>query len=248
MNKPEALRLGGEKRTVTIMMSDLRNFTAISEKLQPEEVINMLNRYFARMIAVIECYRGIIVDFYGDSILVFFNGTASDSALNALTAVKCALEMQQELEGFVRENLAQGLPIVAMGIGIHTAEVIVGNIGTETRTKYGIVGSGVNLTDRIQAAAAGGKVVISQKTYEAITDKVEISQQFAVCLKGVEEHHTLYEIRSIVRHSSTPTGLQTMAALHNEGRNRCFKCIVRRHVTVIAAFRIAILGILGTPP
>jgi adenylate cyclase len=217
MNKPEALRLGGEKRTVTIMMSDLRNFTAISEKLQPEEVINMLNRYFARMIAIIECYRGIIVDFYGDSILVFFNGTASDSALNALTAVKCALEMQQELEGFVRENLAQGLPIVAMGIGIHTAEVIVGNIGTETRTKYGIVGSGVNLTDRIQAAAAGGKVVISQKTYEAITDKVEISQQFAVCLKGVEEHHTLYEIRSIVSHSSTPTGLQTMAALHNEG-------------------------------
>ena len=109
MSKPEALRLGGEKKTVTIMMSDLRNFTAISEKLQPEEVIKMLNRYFARMIAVIECYRGIIVDFYGDSILVFFNGMESDIALNALGAVKCALEMQQEHEGFVKENVAQGL-------------------------------------------------------------------------------------------------------------------------------------------
>ena len=70
------------------------------------------------MIAVIECYRGIIVDFYGDSILVFFNGMESDIALNAVGAVKCALEMQQELEGFVKENVAQGLPVVTMGIGI----------------------------------------------------------------------------------------------------------------------------------
>ena len=202
MSKPEALRLGGEKRTVTIMMSDLRNFTAISEKLQPEEVIKMLNRYFARMIAVIECYRGIIVDFYGDSILVFFNGMESDIALNAVGAVKCALEMQQELEGFVKENVAQGLPVVTMGIGIHTGEVIVGNIGTETRAKYGIVGSDVNLTDRIQSTAAGGQVVISEKTYEVVADKVKISQQFTVCLKGVEENRTLYEVDSVMSHWS----------------------------------------------
>jgi adenylate cyclase len=197
MSKPEALRLGGEKRTVTILMSDLRNFTAISEKLQPEEVIKMLNRYFARMISVIECYRGIIVDFYGDSILVFFNGTESDINLNALGAVKCGLEMQQALEGFVAENVAQGLPVVTMGIGIHTGQVIVGNIGTETRAKYGIVGSDVNLTDRIQASAGGGKVVISEKTYEAIADLVKISEQFKVCLKGVEDNHTLYEVESV---------------------------------------------------
>ena len=202
MSKPEALRLGGEERTVTIMMSDLRNFTAISEKLQPEEVIKMLNRYFARMIAVIECYRGIIVDFYGDSILVFFNGMESDIALNAFGAVKCALEMQQAHEGFVKENVARGLPVVGMGIGIHTGEVIVGNIGTETRAKYGIVGSNVNLTDRIQDAAAGGKVIISEKTYEAVADKVKISQQFTVCLKGVEENHTLYEVESVMSHWS----------------------------------------------
>ncbi len=205
MSKPEALRLGGEKKTVTIMMSDIRNFTGISEKLQPEEVIKMLNRYFARMIAVIECYRGIIVDFYGDSILVFFNGMESDISLNALGAIKCALEMQQELEGFVRENVAQGLPVVTMGIGIHTGEVIVGNIGTETRAKYGIVGADVNLTDRIQASAAGGKVVISEKTYEAVAHNVEISQQFEVCLKGVEDNHTLYEVRTAMARSNCLT-------------------------------------------
>ncbi len=197
MSKPEALRLGGEKRTVTIMMSDLRNFTSVSEKLQPEVVIKMLNRYFARMIAVIELHRGIIVDFYGDSILVFFNGSDEEVPTRALDAVKCALEMQREHHNFVRENEAEGLPVVMMGIGIHTGEVIVGNIGTESRAKYGIVGSDVNITDRIQATASAGKVVISEKTYEAIADKTTVSFGFRVCLKGVEDQKKLYEVESV---------------------------------------------------
>lgn len=194
MNRPEALRLGGEKRTVTIMMSDLRNFTPISEKLEPEVVIKMLNRYFARMIAIIERYSGIIVDFYGDSILVFFNGIQADVNTRALDAVKCGLEMQREVEHFLRENLAEGLPEVTMGIGIHTGEVVVGNIGTESRAKYGIVGSDVNLTDRIQATASGGKVVISERTYACIADSISISHGFTVCLKGVEDQKKLYEV------------------------------------------------------
>ena len=135
MSKPEALRLGGEKRTVSIMMSDLRDFTAKSERLQPEHVIKMLNSYFARMIAVIERHRGIVVDFYGDSILVFFNGTDADVSDRATDAVKCAMEMQQEMKGFRTENISLGLPEMSMGIGIHTGEVIVGNIGTESQGK-----------------------------------------------------------------------------------------------------------------
>jgi adenylate cyclase len=197
MSRPEALRLGGEKRTVTIMMSDLRNFTAVSEKLQPEAVIKMLNRYFARMIEVIERYRGIIVDFYGDSILVFFNGLEADIEARSLDALRCALEMQQEFEKFVAENVRQGLPVLAMGIGIHTGEVIVGNIGTESRAKYGIVGSDVNLTDRIQAAAGGGKIVVSERTYDAISDFLKVSLEFKARLKGVEEIQQLYEIESV---------------------------------------------------
>jgi adenylate cyclase len=197
MSKPEALRLGGELRTVTIMMSDLRNFTAMSEKLAPQEVIKMLNRYFSRMIAVIEGYRGIIVDFYGDSILVFFDGLEVDVSARALDALECALEMQKALGGFIKENLARGLPPVSMGIGIHTGAVIVGNIGTESRAKYGIVGSDVNLTDRIQATASGGKVVISERTYELICAKLKVSLQFSACLKGVEDQKNLYEIESI---------------------------------------------------
>jgi adenylate cyclase len=197
MSHPEALRLGGEKRTVTIMMSDLRNFTAISEKLEPERVIKMLNRYFARMIAVIERYRGIIVDFYGDSILVFFNGTETEVPQRALDAVQCAMEMQREHHSFIKENLARGLPPIMMGIGVHTGEVVVGNIGTESRAKYGIVGSDVNLTDRIQSTASAGKVVVSHRTYESIKDKATVSYAFRVCLKGVEDQKQLYEVESV---------------------------------------------------
>ena len=196
MTKPEALRLGGEKGVVSILMSDLRNFTGISEKMAPEAVIKMLNRYFSRMISVIEKYKGIIVDFYGDSILVFFDGVDSDVAQRAVDAVSCALEMQRRLEGFVEENIARGLPVLAMGIGVHTGEVIVGNIGTETRAKYGIVGANVNLTDRIQHSASAGKVVVSEETYHLIADRLSVSHGFNVCLKGIEEQKKLYEVES----------------------------------------------------
>ncbi|MFH1117857.1 MAG: adenylate/guanylate cyclase domain-containing protein [Pseudomonadota bacterium] len=197
MKRPEALRLGGEIKTVTIMMSDIRDFTVMSEKLRPEEVIKILNRYFARMIAVIERYKGIIVDFYGDSILVFFNGVESDVPLRAVDAVHCALEMQHEMKSFIKESVGLGLPEFTMGIGIHTGEVIVGNIGTETRAKYGIVGANVNLTDRIQYAATGGKVVVSEETYNSICAKLSVASEFDVCLKGVEENKKLYEIEAI---------------------------------------------------
>lgn len=197
MSRPEALRLGGEKRTVTIMMSDLRNFTGLSEKLQPEDVIKLLNRYFARMIAVIERYRGIIVDFYGDSILVFFNGLEADVPARAMDAIKCALEMQAEMPHFMTESCTARIPVLQMGIGIHTGDVIVGNIGTESRAKYGIVGADVNLVDRIQATASAGKIVISEKTYEMIADQLNVSLKFNACLKGVEDQKQLYEIESV---------------------------------------------------
>ena len=196
MNRPEALRLGGEKGVVSIMMSDLRDFTVISEKLNPETVITILNNYFSRMISVIEKHRGIIVDFYGDSIMVFFNGVDSDIKKRAYDAVYCALEMQREMDGFVKESVSNGFPALSMGIGINTGEVVIGNIGAKTRAKYGIVGADVNLTDRIQATASPGKVVVSEVTYGLVRDRLTIIREFEVCLKGVEDQKRLYEIDS----------------------------------------------------
>ncbi len=194
MSRPEALRLGGEKKTVTIMMTDLRNFTGIAETLPPEKVIRLLNHYFGRMIAVVERYNGIIVDFYGDSILVFFDGLATDVTQRAADAVKCAIEMQYEQQLFSKDMQQRGLPELHMGIGIHTGEVVVGNIGTESRAKYGIVGSDVNLTERIQSAAGADRVVISEQTYKILGDRVTIKGDFRVCLKGVSGDRELYEV------------------------------------------------------
>lgn len=197
MKKPEALRLGGKRHAVTIMMADLRGFTSMAEKLEPEEVITILNRYFARMIDVIDRHRGIIVDFYGDSVLVFFNGVDSAVHERAGDAVTCALTMQEKLAQLSAENVEHGLPELRMGIGIHTGEVVVGNIGSETRAKYGIVGSPVNEVHRIQSKALGGSVLISEQTYELVSDRVDVAATCETTLKGLDGDRCLYEVDSI---------------------------------------------------
>lgn len=204
MRRPEALHLGGEKQVVTIMMADLRGFTKTAEKLPSEEVIRILNRYFGRMIAIIERYKGIIVDFFGDSVLVFFNGLDARISERAYHAVSCALAMQRELEVVSVENQRDGLPPLQMGIGIHTGEVVVGNIGSETRAKYGIVGSAVNETHRIQSVAEGGNILISEQTYSVIEDRIEVGPKCQACLKGLDGLRDLYHVRSIPGNDHPP--------------------------------------------
>ena len=195
MNRPGALNLGGEKDVVTILLADLREFTPLAEKLEPEQVIRLLNKHFARMIPVIEKFKGIIVDFYGDSILVFFGGADNHARASVASAVNCAFEMQREVADLSNENQREGLPSLLMGIGIHTGEVIVGNIGTETRAKYGIVGSAVNETDRIQTLAQGGSILVSEKTYAYLPETVEVGSKFQAHLKGLNGTRDLYELR-----------------------------------------------------
>ncbi|MFC1835799.1 adenylate/guanylate cyclase domain-containing protein [Thermodesulfobacteriota bacterium] len=197
LGKPDALNLGGETKVVTIMMADLRGFTKMSEKLEPQQVINIINRHFSGMIAVIERYRGIIVDFYGDSVLVFFNGIGADIAERALDAVKCGLDMQREVLKKAGQYQQDGLPTPKMGIGIHTGEVVVGNIGSEKRAKYGIVGSNVNETDRIQSFAHAGTVMISEQTFHMVDRRVSVGEQCEACLKGLEGPRNLYEVLEV---------------------------------------------------
>jgi class 3 adenylate cyclase len=197
MKQPEALRLGGEKHVVTILMGDLRGFTYAAEKLRSDDVTKLLNRHFARMIGVIEAHKGIIVDFVGDAILAFFDGMDTDVTKRASDAVKCALEMQQELAVVSKRNYEEGLPVLEMGIGIHTGEVVVGNIGSESRAKYGIVGSAVNETDRIQSVAEGGTVVISEQTYKLLEGRIEVGPKLEVNLKGLDASRRLYQVKAI---------------------------------------------------
>ncbi|MBE9169018.1 adenylate/guanylate cyclase domain-containing protein [Pleurocapsales cyanobacterium LEGE 06147] len=192
----EKLQLGGERRKITILTSDLRGFTAISERMSPEEVIQILNIYLEYMADAIAQYQGTIDEFMGDGILVLF-GAPTAREDDAVRAVACACAMQLAM-GSVNERMKQmGLPPLEMGIGINTGEVVVGNIGSEKRTKYGIVGSPVNLTYRIESYTTGGQILISETTLQEVGSIVKIAGQRQVRVKGVKEAIAIYEVWGI---------------------------------------------------
>jgi len=197
MALPDASRLGGEKREVAILMSDIRGFTRLSETLKPDVIISYLNRYFSLLIDVIRKHQGIIVDFFGDSILVFFDPLDGPAGPVIYKGVACALEMQRVMAGFNAEMRKDLLHEFETGIGINAGEVVVGNIGSKTRAKYGIVGSPVNVTNRIQSAAKGGEVVISESVYQQVSEYVHIRRSFVMSLKGVKGEMALYVVEGI---------------------------------------------------
>ncbi len=197
LKRPEASRLGGEKRQVAVLMADIRGFTPISELLNPEETIRILNHYFSHMIAVIRKHHGIIVDFYGDGVLVFFDPLDRPIKPAAQQAINCSLEMQREMKLFNSEMKIKNLPELQIGIGVNVGDVIVGNIGSEIRAKYGIVGAAVNITQRIQAEAKGGEVIISDSAYGFLKNDLRIKQSFSTQLKGVNEKMNLHIVESV---------------------------------------------------
>ncbi|MCZ6874270.1 MAG: response regulator, partial [bacterium] len=150
LDSPDGLRLGGEKRNVTMLMADLRGFTSLAERLSPEQVVTVLNRYLSTMVEVILQYQGTIEEFIGDAIFIVF-GAPIWRQDDAERAVACAVAMQLAMTTVNDQNRQEGLPEIEMGIGVHTGEVVVGNIGSHKRTKYGVVGSHANLTSRIES-------------------------------------------------------------------------------------------------
>ncbi|MDJ0687624.1 MAG: adenylate/guanylate cyclase domain-containing protein [Xenococcaceae cyanobacterium MO_188.B32] len=192
----EKLKLGGERRKITILTSDLRGFTAISERMPPEEVIDILNIYLEYMADVITEYQGTIDEFMGDGILVLFGAPVARED-DAIRAVACACAMQLKM-GAVNEHMKQmGLPALEMGIGINTGEAVVGNIGSEKRTKYGIVGNQVNLTYRIESCTTGGQILISETTLKEVESIVKIAGQKQVTVKGIEKPIRIYDVWGI---------------------------------------------------
>jgi adenylate cyclase len=203
LSRPEAIRLGGEKREVAILMSDIRNFTPLSESLNPEGTIRVINHYFSHMIEAIQKNRGIIVDFFGDSVLVFFDPLGNPVRPATRQAVRCGLDMQESMKRFNMEMKTEGLPEFQMGIGINAGDAVVGNIGSELRAKYGIVGPAVNITNRIQAESKGGQILVSESVYRYLERDLRVKSSFEVLLKGVKESVTLFEIEGFLD-DSTP--------------------------------------------
>ena len=196
LDDPSALELGGEKRKVTIMMTDLRGFTALSERLKPEQVVQMLNSYFEVMVEVILQYNGTINEIIGDALLVIF-GAPQEMSDRPQRAIACAIEMQNAMAKVNGKNRAQGLPELEMGIGLNETEVIVGNIGSSKRSKYAVVGSGVNMTSRIESYSVGGQILISESVRQEAGEILRIDAQRDVIPKGAEMALRIYEVGGI---------------------------------------------------
>ncbi len=196
LSSPDALKLGGELRKVTVMMSDLRGFTALAERLTPEEAIRFLNGYLQTMVDLILHYGGTINEIMGDGILVIF-GAPKAAADDTERAVACAVAMQLAMDEVNARGRERGLPEVEMGIGIHTGEVIVGNIGSDRRMKYAAVGTHVNLTGRIESYTTGGQILISESTLQEVASIATVGRSLRIEPKGARREMTVWEVVGI---------------------------------------------------
>lgn len=192
LDSPDGLRLGGKRAFVTIMMTDLRGFTSMCGSMEPENVVKLLNHYLEAMTRIIARYGGTIDEFIGDAILVVFGAPVALPQAE-LAAVACAIEMLNAMPEINRWNAAEGLPNVDMGIGVHSGEVVLGNIGSELRAKYGIVGATINLTSRVESFTVGGQVLISESTRERAGDALKLGASQVVSPKGVKGTLTIHE-------------------------------------------------------
>jgi adenylate cyclase len=197
LESPEGAALGGEKRFVTIMMTDLRGFTAIGERLPAEDVVGIINIYLETMTEIILKYQGTIDEFIGDAIFVIFGAPVLRDN-DAKRAVACAVEMQLAMADVNRRCREKGYPEVKQGIGINSGQIVVGNIGSKKRMKYGVVGRNVNLTSRIESYTVGGQIFISENTLdECGRHLLRIDDEMEVMPKGVKKPITIYEVGGI---------------------------------------------------
>ena len=193
LDSPAGLKLGGQRREITILMADIRGFSTIASKLEAEEVVSLVNNFLGQMSDVIMRHGGTIDEFIGDAILALF-GAPQAVENHAEKAVACALEMQSVMSEVNRLNREMGLDEVATGVGINTGEVVVGNIGSEARAKYGVVGHHVNFAARIESFTEGGQILISDRTRACCGSIVRIGESAVVRPKGFDYDVEIHEV------------------------------------------------------
>lgn len=194
LEDPDALKMGGRKCTVTVLMSDIRGFTAMSEHMDPAHVVSTLNACFNVMVEVIHKHHGTIDNIIGDALMVLFGAPVSH-ADDVERAVACALDMQAAMKKVNAIIADMGLPALSMGIGINTGDVVAGNIGSEAHAKYSVIGAPVNLAARLESQAGPGEVLVSETTYHEVKDRVHVHDQRQVEAKGFSQPVQVFAIR-----------------------------------------------------
>ena len=192
------LGLGGKRAVVTVLFADIRGFTTISEKLSAQQVSEILNEYFSEMEPIISRYNGIINKFIGDAIMAIFGEPIQDEN-HAQNAVKCAYEMLQKVKVLHKKWVDEGKPEIEIGIGINTGEVFVGNIGSNNRMEYTVIGDTVNLASRLESynKTYRTKMLISSSTYKHVSKIADVIKIPEVQIRGKVNKIDVYEVLKV---------------------------------------------------
>ena len=195
----DELKLGGKKANVTVLFSDIRGFTSMSEKLSADEVSVILNEYFTEMEPIVTKHHGVINKFIGDAVMVIFGEPIQDEH-HPVNAIRCAYEMLQKVDELQKKWLSEGKPKIEIGIGINTGDVFVGNIGSEKRMEYTVIGDTVNLASRIESYNKVYKTnfLISSSTYACVKNIVDVIKISNVTIRGKSKKMDLYEVISLI--------------------------------------------------
>ncbi len=193
VSQPDLVQLGGKKERLTILFSDIRGFTAMSERMDSAAVTRLLNEYFDRMTALIFAHGGTLDKFMGDAILAFF-GNPVPQPDHALRAVRTALAMQAAVAELNARWAAEGRPKIGVGVGINTGEVVVGNLGSTRFFDYTVIGDEVNLACRLEEAAPAGQVLVTNSTYREVEGLVEAAALPPITVKGKSQPVAVWQV------------------------------------------------------
>jgi adenylate cyclase len=195
LKDPSKLKLGGDKKNLSVMFSDIRGFTSISEKLTPEELVHLLNEYLTAMTDVVFKYDGLLDKYIGDAIMAVF-GAPLDQPDHALRACRTGIEMVSELRRLREKWAAEGWPDINIGVGINTGDMVVGNMGSQMRFDYTVMGDSVNLASRLEGTNKeyGTNIIISEFTYEIVKNDILCREMDAVRVKGKKLPVRIFEL------------------------------------------------------
>ncbi len=196
LENPEGLELGGSQRKVTVLMADISGFSSIAEQLPPQRVVRLLNNYLGVMSDVVMQYGGTVDEFIGDAILAIF-GAPTTSDDDSDRAVQAAIAMQQAMALINRQNKKDQLPEITMGVSVNTGLVVAGNIGSEKRAKYGIVGHAVNQTSRVGGHCQAGEILITEATRNDCQSSLIIGPAQSIQAKGILKAIQVYKLEGV---------------------------------------------------
>ncbi|MDA3792355.1 MAG: adenylate/guanylate cyclase domain-containing protein [Elusimicrobia bacterium] len=193
---PGKIKLGGERKRLTVFFSDIRGFTSMSENLSAEEVVGVLNEYLTEMIDIIFKYNGTLDKFMGDAVMAIW-GAPADQKNHAELALRAAWDMREELTSLQERWEREGKKSIAVGMGINTGDVVVGNMGSDQFADYTVIGDNVNLAARLEQNAGPGQLIISEATYEEVKDIARVNKLAPMKVKGKEKALSVYEVTGL---------------------------------------------------